>query len=155
LILVSAQWSARDDPDTKMNALYLNHLTNLHNRLADLRNWAPCTRRDVLIEECELEIAEYTEMCAAEFDAAQQDDTVVTCELEEAVAWARDEAVVTVQDARKIAAQMETLAPGCSCEHGNLTVWSAHVELEDGARGEVRLVVTRGYKSGALRWIGM
>lgn len=136
-----------------MNAIYTNHLAALHARLADLRNWAPCVRRDILIEETEMEIEEYTELCAAEFDASQQDDTVVTCELEEAVAWARDEAVVTVQDARKIARQMETMAPGCSCEHGNLTVWSVRVELEDGARGEVRIVVTRGYKSGALRWI--
>lgn len=136
-----------------MNALYTNHLTTLHNMLADVRRWSDSPRKAALIEEYEAQIEEYTELCAAEFDASQQDDTVVTCELEEAVAWARDEAVVTVQDARKIARQMETMAPGCSCEHGNLTVWSVRVELEDGARGEVRLVVTRGYKSGALRWI--
>lgn len=152
---MSARNGARETtPDATMHALYLNHLTALHARLADLRNWAPCQRRDVLIEECELDIEEYTAMCEMDFEMGTNEQDVVLClELEESVAWARGEAVVAVDDARKIARQMESLAPGCGMEHGELHVWSVNVELEDGARGEVRLVVKRGYKTGALRWI--
>lgn len=137
-----------------MHALYLNHLTFLHNMLADVRNWAPCQRRDILIEEYEAQIDEYASICAADFDlGTNEQDVLLCCELEQAVIWARGNAAVAVDDARKIAAQMEQLAPGCGMEHGNLTIWSVRVECEDGARGEVRLVVTRGYKSGSLRWI--
>lgn len=152
---MSARNGARETtPDAKMNAIYTNHLTTLHNMLSDVRRWAPSARRDALIEEYEAQIEEYTELCAAEFEAGtSEQDVVLTCELEEAVAWARGEAVVAVDDARKIARQMETMAPGCGMEHGELHVWSVRVECEDGARGEVRLVVKRGYKSGALRWI--
>ena len=152
---MSARNGARETtPDTKMHALYLNHLTFLHTMLADVRRWSDSPRKAALIEEYEAQIEEYTDLCAAEFEAGTaEQDVVLTCELEEAVAWARGEAVVAVDDARKIARQMETLAPGCGMEHGELHVWSVRVELEDGARGEVRLVVKRGYKSGALRWI--
>lgn len=140
-----------------MNAIYTNHLTTLHEMLADVRLWADSPRKSALIEEYEAQIEEYTELCEAQFNAAcdsDENDVVLNCELEEAVGWARGESVVAVDDARKIAAQMEAMAPGCGMEHGNLTVWSVRVEMSDGAVGEVRLVVMRGRKSGALRWIG-
>lgn len=140
-----------------MNAIYTNHLTTLHEMLADVRLWADSPRKAALIEEYEAQIEEYTEMCGAEFEAAcnsDENDVVLNCELETAVAWARGESVVAVADARTIAAQMEAMAPGCGMEHGTMTVWSVRVEMADGARGEVRLVVMRGHKSGALRWIG-
>ena len=138
-----------------MNAIYTNHLASLHARLADLRNWAPCTRRDILIEETEAEIEEYTGILHMDFEVGTVDqDVVLECELEEAVKWARGEAVVAVRDAREIGRQMETFARGCGAEQGDFMVWSVNVELEDGARGEVRCVAKRGMKSGTLRWIG-
>lgn len=137
-----------------MHAIYTNHLAALHARLADLRNWAPCVRRDILIEETELEIQEYTDMLHMDLECGTvQNDVVVESELEIAVAHARGNVAVAVADARKVGAQMESFARGCGAEQGDFMVWSVNVELEDGARGEVRLVTKRGRKSGSLRWI--
>ena len=137
-----------------MNAIYTNHLTTLHNMIADVRRWAPCARREALIEEYEAQIEEYTELLHADLEAGTVENEVcVESELEEAVGWARGAVAVAVADARKVGAQLEAMAPGCGATQGDYLVWSVRVECEDGARGEVRLVVTRGRKSGSLRWI--
>lgn len=137
-----------------MHAIYTNHLSFLHSRLAQLRLWAPCTRRDILIEETETEIEEYEGMLHMEAECIDHLDMHVEVALEEIVEGTRlAGGALAVADARKVGAQMEAMAPGCGATQGDFMVWSVNVEMEDGAQGEIRLVTKRGCKSGSLRWI--
>ncbi len=75
------------------------------------------------------------------------------CPLDEAVAEAVAKTVVHVNDAVRVAAALEKMAPGCGMKLDNLSVWSVRVELTSGVRGELRLVIMTGRKGGSLHWI--
>ncbi len=153
---MSARNGARETtPDVKMNALYLNQIAVLHEMLAAVRCWADSPRKAALIEEYEAQIEEYTDACAEDYEMSLDDGmSLSACPLDEAVAEAVAKTVVHVNDAHRVAAALEKMAPGCGMKLDNLSVWSVRVELTSGVRGELRLVIMTGRKGGSLHWMG-
>lgn len=132
---------------------YAAEIADLHNQIADLKQWAPSARRDALIAMREERIEELEscmelgdEMAEVKADAAAE-QVEVSAALESAITTAQAVGCALVTGAPAILRELERLVPGCTTQRNGMQIATVATE-----GGEIRVVRRANSYRCAVSW---